>query len=111
MTVVMLALEHAHIELRLALRAELQLEDLAVLVVCNVERVVIAPTPTWQLVWTNKPEPRAHAGELIRYAVRIHMVDSTRARIGAPAFVYVDGLRGSPFRLRFSMVGHVFLIC
>ncbi|MEA3210381.1 MAG: hypothetical protein QOE70_3438 [Chthoniobacter sp.] len=71
--VVVLALEHVDFELRLALGAELHLEELALLVGDNIERVVGALTPPRQVIWTNDTEPRTHAGELIRDRFRVHI--------------------------------------
>jgi hypothetical protein len=65
-TVMPLALEHVHLELSFALSAELHLEELAPFVGDNVERVVGASAISRQVFWTNDPEPRAHADELIR---------------------------------------------
>ena len=65
-TIMPLALEHVHLELSFALRAELHLEELALPVGDDVQRVVSAPATPRQVFWTNDTEPRAHADELIR---------------------------------------------
>ena len=67
-----LALEYVHLELSFALRAELHLEELSPFVGDNIERVVCAPPIPRQVFWTNDPEPRAHADELIRDRFGVH---------------------------------------
>jgi hypothetical protein len=81
-TVMPFALEHVHLELSFALGAELHLEELSPFVGDNVERVVGAPAIPRHVIWTNDPEPRAHADELIRDRFRVHN-SSWAARIGA----------------------------
>jgi hypothetical protein len=76
---VRLALENQRIKLSLAFFAKLHLEDLALFVSGDVECVVRTTAPSRHVLWTNDPEPRAHAGELIRDRFRIHNFKSGRA--------------------------------
>ena len=72
MTIFTVTLQHANLALGLALGTDLQLEELAPLVGDNVERLIRTPAPPWEIFWTNDPEPRAHAGEVIRDRFCIH---------------------------------------
>jgi hypothetical protein len=89
MALVMPALEHLHFELRLALCAELHLEQLSLLVGDDIERVIRAAQPSWQVLWSDDAKPRAHADELIRDRFRIHTLDLEfgiwAARVAEPA--------------------------
>lgn len=66
------ALQDVHFELRLALRAKLQLEHLAATIMHNVEGVVRPATAHGQFTGTDDAKPRTHAGELSRDDFRIH---------------------------------------
>jgi len=70
-----LALEHIDLKLLLTLFAELQLEGLTKPIANDVERIIRAPAPSRQVFWTNDAEPGAHAGELIRYRFKFHILE------------------------------------
>jgi len=74
MALVALALQDMEFELRLALGAQLHLEDLALPIGGQIQRIIIAPALPGQVFWTNDPEPCAHPDELILYRFRVHIL-------------------------------------
>ena len=71
-SIMLVALEHVQFALGFALGGDLHLEELAPFVGDNIDGIITAAATPGQIFWTNDPEPRAHAGELIRNRFGIH---------------------------------------